>query len=462
MKRHWVASLSVLVAIAGRGLGQQPVVDDPLPVITEPGRAIIMSPDQSADDKPKEGEPPPSKPTDSKGTTPSTPAASIANQCNVDAHRSPLIDTHTGPPDQLWFRASYLYWHLKDQAIPQVLATVNGQTAFGNEKVDLDWFNGGRIEGGMWFGCDHTLGIEFGGFILQRRGQDFSAVSGGGPGDPTIVRPITDAQSGTPIDVLIAGPGTSGRIDISSSTQFGSAEVSFARNLAYNDCFQFDVLAGFRYIDLIDHLSISSVSNALVGSPFIFNLPNATFNSLAITDSFHTRNQLYMGQIGARAEFHRGIWFGGIRGSVAMGPNHQSSDIFGESVVTSATGGRAAAPTGLLAVSGGPVNTATGPSVLPPGNAGQFKTDWFTIAPEVGLQAGAQLTRYIRTYIGYNFIYINNVVRPGDLIDTTVNRKFLPYSNAFGSQSGPDRPAFRNSRDDFIAHGVEFGVQITF
>ena len=80
----------------------------------------------------------------------------------------------------------------------------------------------------------------------------------------------------------------------------------------------------------------------------------------------------------------------------------------------------------------------------------------------MGLQAGAQLSRFVSVHVGYNFLYINNVVRPGDLIDTTVNRKYLPYSNAFGSQSGANRPAFRNNRDDFIAHGVEVGMSFTF
>jgi Putative beta barrel porin-7 (BBP7) len=463
MKRHWVASLSVLFAIAGRGVAQAPVGNEPLPLMSEPGHAIITSPEQSAADKPKEGEQLPNKPADSAAITP-PPAGENGTIIGNGNHQiTPLIDMHTGPPDQLWFRASYMYMHLKDMPIPQVLATVNGQTAIGDEKVDFDWFNGGRLEGGMWLGCEHTSGLEFGGFILQRRGRDFSAVGSGAPGGPVIARPIIDALPNVPVDVIVSAPGISGNINVAATTRLASGEVSFARNLAYNDCFQFDVFAGFRYIDLEDSLQIATDSQALNGAtPFVLNGSNQIYNRLAVTDSFRTRNQLYMGQVGARAEFHRGIWFGAIRGSVAMGPNHQSSDIAGESIAYTPNGGQAAAPGGLLAVPGGAITAANGATMLPPGNAGQYKTDWYTIAPEVGLQVGAQLTRYIRVHIGYNFLYINNVVRPGDLIDTTVNRKFVPFSNAYGTQSGPDRPTLQNGRDDFIAHGIEFGVQLTF
>lgn len=465
MKRLWMASVSLLAAFTVRGFAQDPLQFDPMPIVVAPGRAVVESQDKPAE-KPKEGEKKAAeKPAETKPTAP----VQAATNCNFDDNQSQkpsLIDTHTGPPDQIWLRMSYIYWHLKDMAIPQVLVAANGRTIIGDEKLDNNWFNGGKVEGGIWFGCDHTLGLEFGGFIFQRRGREVTAASSGNAGDLTISRPVIDALSNAPLDVIIAGPpqgnlaGTRGQITVSNSTRLTSAETSFVRNLAYNDCFQFDVFAGFRYLDLTDRIDIASNSDALIGTPFQINGSTASFNQLAISDSFHTRNQLYMGQIGTRIEMRRGMWFGGVRGSVAMGPNRQSSEIAGESIASTPIGGRAAASGGLLAVPNVQVNA--NPPFFAQGNAGQYKTDWFAIAPEVGLQVGAQLTRLVRVHVGYNFLYINNVVRPGDLIDTTVNRKFLPYSDAYRSSSGPDRPALRNNRDDFIAHGVEFGMQFQF
>lgn len=465
MKRLWIASVSVLAALAARGYSQSTVPLDPTPISIVPGRAVVESVGQAAE-KPKEGEK-----TQEKAALPAT-TAPIQASSNCDFSEGPtngkpsLIDTHTGPPDQLWLRGSYLYWHLQDLPIPQVLATVDGQTLVGDQKVDYQWFSGGRIEGGMWFGCEHIHGIEFGGYILQRNSRDFSAAGNGLAGSSLITRPINDATTpGAIIPVIVASPqGRQGRIDISASTQMGSAEVSFARNLAYNGCFSFTTIAGFRYIDLMDDVKIGTDTRATDGTtPFVLTNPNAAiYDRLTINERFRTRNQLYAGQAGARIEFNRGIWFSNLRGSVALGPNQQSSEIVGETVASTPAGVQARASGGILAVPGVIGANAAGAPVFISGNAGQFRTDWFTVAPEFGLQIGAQLSRFVRVHVGYDFLYINNVVRPGDLIDTTVNRRFVPSSVNFGSASGPNRPAFRNNRDDFIAHGVEFGLQFSF
>lgn len=456
MKRHWVTSLTILFTLAEQAFAQAPA-SDPMPVSAGPGRAIVVSPMMDGE-QPKSG-------------TEQLPSAAAPVQtstnCNFDGatQKTPLIDTHTGPPDQLWFRASYLYWHIQDMPIPQVIATITtpgGQTTIGNTNVSFDWSNGGRLEGGMWFGCDHTHGIEFGGFLLQRVGREYAFSGTGQPGSATIVRPVTDPVANAQLDVIVAAPGVAGQLLVNAQTQLGSAEISFTRNLAYNECFQFDSFAGFRYIDLTDNLEIASDSRALAGTPFVMNGSTPDFNRLTVTDSFTTRNQLYLGQIGARATFYRGMWFGGVRGSVAVGPSQQTMEIAGESAAFTPAGGRAGGAGGLLAVPGGPVIGSNPPATLPAGNAGTYRTDWFVVAPEVGLQAGAQLSRFTRVFVGYNFLYINNVVRPGDVIDTVVNRKYLPYSVDYGNQSGANRPALRDSRDDFIAHGVEFGVHFTF
>jgi hypothetical protein len=188
------------------------------------------------------------------------------------------------------------------------------------------------------------------------------------------------------------------------------------------------------------------------------------FNQLDITDQFQTRNQLWGAQIGGRWEIRRGIFFGTLTGKVAFGPNHQTTSLLGQTVATTPDGQQATGVGGLLVQPGGEVvGIANGQEVRQNfANAGTHKTDWFAIAPEVGVQVGAQLTRYMRGHIGYNFLYMNNVVRPGDTIDTTINRKYVPFSDQYRSNTGPDRPQALFGRDDFIAHGVEVGLQFQF
>jgi hypothetical protein len=427
-------------------------------------------------DPPPKAEP---KPADEKVAPPAAvPAQAMAMPMENNGKPS-LVDTHVGPPEKLWFRGSYLYYHVGDLPIPSVLATVNGATAIGAQDVDYSWLSGGKLEIGRWLDCRHTWGLEFTGFLLQEKNRTFTLTGDGTAGSPTIGRPILDALPNVPVSIIIASPpvgqtpGFAGRMDVTTSSQLGSLEFGFARNLCYTGCWSLDALAGVRYLDLSESINIQTDTLALGGqTPFTLNASDPIYNRLLVTDRFRTRNQMWAGQFGARAEYRSGIFFGAVRGTVAMGPNQQTSDISGNTTAFQPDriirggviqGGQAGAAGGLLAVPGGNQPLANGGTAnLPYGNAGTQRTDWFAIAPEVGIQAGVQVTRSLRVHLGYNFLYINNVVRPGDMIDTTINGKFVPSNQAFGSQSGPDRPTIQNGRDAFIAHGAEMGFQLLF
>ena len=47
--------------------------------------------------------------------------------------------------------------------------------------------------------------------------------------------------------------------------------------------------------------------------------------------------------------------------------------------------------------------------------------DRFAVLPEFGFDVGYQLTSRWRSFIGYNFLYISDVARPGNQIDGGVN-----------------------------------------
>jgi hypothetical protein len=77
----------------------------------------------------------------------------------------------------------------------------------------------------------------------------------------------------------------------------------------------------------------------------------------------------------------------------------------------------------------------------------------------VGLQVGYQVTSCLRAYVGYDFLFWNDVVRPGSQIDTTVNPNLLPPA----IPGGPSRPAPRiNDTVDLCVHGVSFGLEFRF
>jgi hypothetical protein len=203
------------------------------------------------------------------------------------------------------------------------------------------------------------------------------------------------------------------------------------------------MIGGFTFLQLNENLVITENITVLPTAPPPF-VPGST---IMVTDRFETRNNFYGGQIGARAEWWRGAWFMNVRGVVALGDTHQEVHISGSTVFTSPGGAPITQPGGLLAL---------------PTNIGNYSRDQFSVIPQVGINFGRQLTPHFRVFAGYTAMYWSNVVRPGDQIDPVVNPTQLPTPAGPGTLVGPARPAFAFHESALWAHGVNFGVGITW
>src|SRR5262249_10713071 len=152
----------------------------------------------------------------------------------------------------------------------------------------------------------------------------------------------------------------------------------------------------------------------------------------------------------------------------ALGPNHEVVDINGR---TTGLGAGGTFPGGLLAVGGGtaPVFGQLGPNVgngvvafVPQGNIGRFTSNRFVVAPEVGIEAGVYVTSHVRLSVGYNYLYMSDVARPGQQVTLGINPRFVPTSPAFGSTSGQSQPRVTGQQTEFHAQGVQFGVEVKY
>ena len=82
--------------------------------------------------------------------------------------------------------------------------------------------------------------------------------------------------------------------------------------------------------------------------------------------------------------------------------------------------------------------------------------------PEVGLDVGLQVTDHLRLSAGYSFLYINNVIRPGNQVNLNVNPSLVPSATAFGSPSGAGQPSVLTKTEDFWAHGLRVMIEFRF
>jgi Putative beta barrel porin-7 (BBP7) len=390
-----------------------------------------------------------------------TPASqpAVAEALAAQAPKSDGIAEASHPSGpSIWGSLEYLLWWEKSAPVAAPLVTANAAPGaigslneagtvilFGpgsGRSTDFDPFSGGRLTLGSWLGPNQIIGLEGSGFLFQTRNTNFNAAS---PGPVAVSIPFNATQPFTSA-AGVANPagetsfnsgGTPNVVSVNLASQMWGAEVNELVNLAANRSYRLATIIGFRYFDLRESL----------------NLNDATFDTAApgvvtVTDNFATRNEFYGGQLGLRAGGSFGRLTVDVTGKAAFGANHEISNISGLTTVTNGAFGFATGAT-------------LGGVFAQPSNIGHTSRNAFALVPEGQLQIGYLLTRNIHPFIGYNFLYVSDVLRPGNQIDRNINFQ-TPVFIAPGTTVGPlaPLPAFRAS--DFWAQGVNLGVEIRF
>jgi hypothetical protein len=116
-------------------------------------------------------------------------------------------------------------------------------------------------------------------------------------------------------------------------------------------------------------------------------------------------------------------------------------------------------------MSNGQVVTANGGLLAITGaNAGRYSDSVFSVVPEVGLNLGYQLTSRLKVFVGYNFLYWGNVLRPGNAIDPNIDAARIPNFLPPGATpiAGVPRPAPQFHSSGFAVQGISFGLQFNW
>jgi hypothetical protein len=108
----------------------------------------------------------------------------------------------------------------------------------------------------------------------------------------------------------------------------------------------------------------------------------------------------------------------------------------------------------------GTVTSGTNQGLLVgPGNAGKFGRDRYTFVPEGAVRIGYAFNEYVSLRVGYSFIYLDEVLRPGNQIDRRVNVQPVG-AQGLPQPLAPLGPVFGGSH--FWAQGLDLGVQVRF
>jgi hypothetical protein len=397
-------------------------------------------------------QPPPAPACDASCTT----NVGCANPIGCAAGVDPSCDLQSGCgdvcgecPTRNFARIEYLMWWGRGRSLPPlVTSSFNGTaqadagvlglptttTLFGGNNVGGDIRSGGRLsigrvldENGEWMAVGRFYGLE-------NSVADFSATSAAG--DPILARPFFNALLQQEDALLIAFPGLSmnGSINVTSRSSMMGADAYVRKLWAGEDDMTVDLLAGYQFSRLNDDLDIRSSELVVLDPRGIFP-PNTT---VAIRDTFRTRNEFHGGLVGMAIDSYRGPWKFEALGKLGFGNQRQTVIVDGNTTITPAVGPATSSPTGLLA-------RGT--------NSGTFERDIFTIIPEANFNIGYQTGNWTFT-VGYTFMYWKDVAWAGDQIDTRVN-----LSNPL---VGDPLPGFFFHNTDFWLQGASFGAEYAF
>ena len=358
----------------------------------------------------------------------------------------------------------YLLWFAREQNSPYPLVTTGPPASNGilgrtgtNElhprgNLGYDVFNGFRVTAGYFRDADRRFGYYASGFATEQKANIFRG-SSDITGQPLLARPFIDAQTGAQSSLLVSFPTfSSGQIEVYTRSQTFGAELGPMINLFRScpgDCRMYDVnlLMAFRYLELDEELRIQQASQLLPGAFVPFDGKQYSFPAtIGVLDQFSTLNQFYGGQVGFNTSIRRNRWYLDMTAKVALGVMHQNVDIVGQSSLS--TGNvTSRIPAGLFANST---------------NTGHYDNDEFGVIPEFSGKIGYTWRSWLSTTVGYNVIYINRVVRPGNIFNPVVDPVLVPTSPSYGVGVATPVPQHVLNQSDFFLQGVTFGLNIRY
>ena len=278
--------------------------------------------------------------------------------------------------------------------------------------------------------------------MLSSKGTGFAASSSG---SPILARPFFDATTGRPNSELTSFPGlVAGSVYANAgSTGLLGADALLRASLCRGCNYQLDMVGGYRYLRLSDHLGVAEdlVSTSAANPNFV---PQGT--TIALADQFDTRNEFHGFDFGFKGELRRGPWV--LRGlaQMAVGDNHEVVNISGTTTVS---------------VPGFPPPvTRVGGLLALPSNIGHYSKDRVAVIPEFGARLGYQVTPHLQVFAGYTLLYWSEVVRAGNEVDLVVNPTLLPGSGL--PATGPRRPTPLLTDSSFWAQGIDLGLEFRF
>ncbi len=361
----------------------------------------------------------------------------------------------TPDPYRWWLSGEYLLGFTRSAGTPAVISTgpaasngivgLVGTRLLESSSPKFDSVSGGRLSGGVWLDSCRAYGFEWGVFFLPR--QQSTSTFQAAPG-AVLARPFFDTLFNVENSRLISSPGLfTGSATSTSSTSFWGGELGSRLRVVETPTFSLEQLFHFRYYELKESFTTEDDSTALAGGVVAFN--GQVFPAPArvrVNDSIVVLNRFYGGSAGMRMVWTPGRWEVRLDARMGVGTMEQNVTLDGMTRLEN-VGAAASTQPGFYTAAQ---------------NIGSSRQYRLSLAPDVQGRVGYRVTDWLMVTAGYQFLYMTNVARPGDMIDRRLSSARIPSSQTFGAASPVVRDAPVYDSRDFWMQGVTAGVMLTF
>ena len=423
---RWFVMCGLLVLSTGRASAQPASLPDlnPTPVRQVPNPSVVVPPGQC--------NLPPLLPTPPAEQAPPATAGTNAGRTGDEydpgyfylPERVPDRESDQpkacGPEGRFWVNAMLEGGWTKSAHVPALVrvGSLNGPVAFGDTGLSSPFRAGLGLTGGFWLDAEHHHGIDASFDYLSPGTSNTLLVSGAS----TLVLPTAGGGSYP----LSTPPASAGAYQYGITTRFAAADVNFRENLWCSDAGRLDALVGYRYGHLGEESSIYGKRFGPVGEIERFR------------DDISATNEFHGGQIGIAGEYRMGGWYLNGFGKIAFGTVFTDTEANGKFRVNGVV-----MPYGYYSR---------------PGESGARSYTRFGVMPTTGLTLGRQITNHARVFVSYNFLYMTNLVRGSDVVDTTP-----PVTGSNPFQVNPATPARRDSTtSDLWVQTLNLGLEWRF
>ena len=344
--------------------------------------------------------------------------------------------------------AEALIWWYKSSPTPApvivsdaVVGRPETKVLLGGGDVDTNPNPGFRVFAG--YAVNSQWGVEGDFFYLPKRSTSSSVSSSGADGSTDLLLPFYDVTRNRENFTEISfAPLYGGSAKVELSNKLMGAEFMATWGLSTAAPWKVDLLGGFRWLQLKENYTITT------SSPSIPPYPIDIWNT---TDSFDASNNFYGAQFAARARYDQGPWVWNGVVKIGLGAMDQKVSVNGSLVTDDFS-------------IGDTTQTFTGGYFALRTNIGDHSRTVFAVVPEIKLNLGYRVTPAATVYVGYSFLYVSNVVRPGNQINRNVNpTQSVSYSGEVPAiLEGPAQPTFNFNSTSFWAQGLNIGFRMAF